>query len=45
MKFSKKSTKDKLFKAAVTKKCPEPWQNYKQARNQVTADLRKAKAS
>ena len=35
----------KLFKAAVTKKCPESWQNYKQARNEVTAALRKAKAS
>ena len=35
----------KLFKAAVTKKCPELWQNYKQARNEVTAVLRKAKAS
>ena len=35
----------KLFKAAVTKKCPELWQNYKQARNEVTAALRKAKAS
>ena len=35
----------KLFKAAVTEKCPELWQNYKQARNEVTAALRKAKAS
>ena len=35
----------KLFKAAVTKKCPELWQNYKQARNEVTAALRKVKAS
>ena len=35
----------KLFKAAATKKCPELWQNYKQARNEVTAALRKAKAS
>ena len=36
----------KLFKAAVTKKCPELWKNYKQARNEVTAALiRKAKAS
>ena len=32
----------KLFKAAVTKKCPESWQNYTQARNEVTAPLRKA---
>ena len=35
----------KIFKAAVTKKCPELWKNYKQARNEVTAALRKAKAS
>ena len=35
----------KLFKAAVTEKCPELWQNYKQARNEVTAALRKGKAS
>ena len=39
------ATMYKLFKAAVTKKCPELWQNYQQARNEVTASLRKAKAS
>ena len=33
------------YQVAVTKKCPESWQNYKQARNEVTAALRKAKES
>lgn len=35
----------KLFKAAVASKCPKLWQEYKQARNEVTRALRQAKAS
>ena len=32
----------KLFKAAISTKCPEQWSNYKRVRNEVTSDLRKA---
>ena len=35
----------KLFKAAISGKCPEQWSNYKRVRNEVTSDLRKAKSS
>lgn len=35
----------KLFKKATTTKCPLLWQEYKKVRNEVTSDLRKAKAS
>ena len=35
----------KLFKAAISSKCPEQWSNYKRVRNEVTSDLRKAKSS
>ena len=35
----------KLFKAAISSKCPEQWFNYKRVRNVVTSDLRKAKSS
>ena len=35
----------KLFKAALASKCPKLWQEYKQARNEVTRALRQAKAS
>ena len=35
----------KLFKAAISSKCPEKWSNYKRVRNEVTSDLRKAKSS
>ena len=35
----------KLFKAAISSKCPEQWSNYKRVRNEVTYDLRKAKSS
>ena len=35
----------KLFKAAISSKCPEQWSYYKQVRNEVTSDLRKAKSS
>ena len=35
----------KLFKAAVASKCPKLWQEYRQARNEVTRALRQAKAS
>lgn len=35
----------KLFKAAVSTKCPMLWSAYKKARNNVTSELRKAKAS
>ena len=34
----------KLFKAAISSKCPEQWSNYKRVRNEVTSDLRKAKS-
>ena len=34
-----------MFKAAVASKCPKLWQEYKQARNEVTRALRQAKAS
>jgi len=35
----------KIFKKATTTKCPLLWQEYKKVRNEVTPDLRKAKAS
>ena len=35
----------KIFKAAVSTKCPELWSAYKKARNAVTPALRRAKAS
>lgn len=35
----------KLFKAAVSTKCPKQWSEYKRAWNYVTLELRKAKAS
>ena len=35
----------KLFKAAVSSKCPKLWQKYKQARNEVTLALRQTKAT
>ena len=35
----------KLFKTAISSKCPEQWSNYKRVRNEVTSDLRKAKLS
>ena len=35
----------KLFKKAITTKCPLLWQKYKKVRNEVTSALRKAKAS
>ena len=35
----------KLFKAAVTTKCPVSWQKYKKGPTEVTAALGKAKAS
>ena len=35
----------KLFKTAISSKCPEQWSNYKRVRNEVTSDLRKAKSS
>ena len=35
----------KLFKVAVASKFPKLWQEYKQARNEVTRALRQAKAS
>ena len=35
----------KLFKAAISSKCPEQWSNYKRVRNEVTSDLRKTKSS
>ena len=35
----------KLFKAAISSKCPEQWSNYKRVRKEVTSDLRKAKSS
>ena len=34
----------KLFKAAISSKCPAQWSNYKRVRNEVTSDLRKAKS-
>ena len=35
----------KLFKAAVSTKCPMQWSAYKKARNKVTSELRKAKTA
>lgn len=35
----------KLFKSAVTTKCPDLWSEYKKIRNEVTRALRNAKAS
>ena len=35
----------KLFKAAASTKCPQQWTEYKRVRNEVTSDLRKAKAA
>ena len=34
----------KLFKKAIKTKCTEDWNNYKNSRNQITSELRKAKA-
>lgn len=34
----------KLFKAAISSKCPKLWSDYKRARNEVTSDIRKAKS-
>ena len=41
----KMNRKYKLFKAAISIKCPEQWSNYKRVRNDVTSDLRKTKPS
>ena len=35
----------KLFKAAISSKCPEQWSKYKRVRNEVTSDLRNTKSS
>ena len=34
----------KLFKLAVNTKCPHNWSEYKRIRNEITTDLRQAKA-
>jgi len=34
----------KLFKLAVNTKCPQSWNEYKRIRNEITTDLRQAKA-
>ena len=45
IRFQVNRTRCKLFKSTVAIKCPKLWSEYKKVRNEVTRDLRSAKAS